>query len=214
MKLLLLALPYALASLSATYAAYLSVHDHSKSWTGFQEDLWLAPPLGDLDSHYICDVAIGEDAFQISVHSASPDDWSTADIDEKHLSEEHVTYINQHLRTNLGRSTSKREYHSPSLLKLSTTISCRHPTQPKSVLQQRIGFMHVVDFLSILGVGFVAATASGVAAWLRRHEHSKRSDVMTALSRQPRLDHFHEHPSTDNLHETEFALNYIKSKLG
>ncbi|KIK69519.1 hypothetical protein GYMLUDRAFT_33889 [Collybiopsis luxurians FD-317 M1] len=211
---------------SSTYAAYLSFDDHSKPWTGFEEGVLLPPPIDDLDSQYLCDVMIGDEAFQISVHSTSPDEWIPAYVNERHLTQEYVTLINQHLRMNIGRSsgppttTSHRVHSSPlahsPLNPTSPTISCKRPTQSTSIFHRKIGFMHVIDLLSILGVGFVAAAASGVAALLRRHDHHHHHHpvIVAPVPRRPRLDHFLERPSTENSDDTEYAFNYIKSKLG
>lgn len=69
--------------------------------------------------------------------------------------------------------------------------------------------MHAIDLLSIIGVGFLAATASGVAALLRRHDQQKRTE--TDIPRSISLNYLHEHPNSD---DTEQVFDYIKSKLG
>ncbi|KAF5385659.1 hypothetical protein D9757_005461 [Collybiopsis confluens] len=212
---------------SSTFAAYLSVNDQLKPWTGFDEGVLLPPPVDELDSHYLCDVTIGDDAFQISVHSSSPDEWASAYADVSHLSHEYVTLINQHLRMSIASRLSTTTYesnlvhssplaHPPSNLTPPPTISCKHPIHSTSIFRRRIGFMHVIDLLSIIGVGFVAAAASGLAALLRRNDrhHVKGPIIVAPTPRRPRIDHFHERPSIDNDDETEYAFHYIKTNQG
>jgi len=222
MNLLPIALICAIGQLCSSYAAYIAVEDPSIPWTSFQdaalpvsEGLLLAPLLHDLDSHYLCDVVIGNEAFQISVHSASPNTWIPAPTVERILPSEYVNLINDHFSSSSHRPHFSPPAHSPSNAAGLPAISCRRPAD-HSVLQQRIGFMHVIDFLSILGVGFLAAVASSVAALLRRRDHHlKRPDSAPPMVMQwGRLDHLHERPSLDNRHETEYVFSYIKSKLG
>jgi len=225
MKLLILATTCLL--LCGTHAAYLSIEDHSTPWTSFHdithEGLLLTPPPHDLDAHYICDVVIeNKDAFQISVHSESPDNWIATPMTEKDLPAEYVTLINDHLKasTGLPTGTSNRAHPPPRAHYGSSTapmISCkRHINQrPASLMHQRVGFMHLIDLLSILGVGFFAAAMSGAAAVLRRRDHLKRRPVtvLDAKYASRLLDHLHELPSVDNRVETEYVLNYLQSKL-
>jgi len=231
MKLLPIALPCAFFCLCGTHAAYLSIENHSKPWTSFQditlsanEGLLLALPIHDMDSHYLCDVVIENQAFQISVHSESPDNWIATPMVERSLPQEYVSLINEHLTTSAGlpTTTTFNRAHSSPPLNVAPIISCKPcpiNQQSSSVLQQRIGFMHVIDLLSIVGVGFLAAAATGVAALFRRHDHLKRSGrIINMKSCTPpqwgRLDHFHERPSMDNHDETEYVFNYIRNKLG
>jgi len=223
MKLFLIAFPCALAFLCTTYAAYLAVDDQSKPWTGFQEGLFLTFPLDELESHYLCDVLIGNEAFQIDIHSSSTDDWVAAPRNERNLPQEYVNLINQHLKASVGPSGVPASNRVPSShiarftsKHVTPIISCQRPTTqiPCSVLQRRIGFMHVIDLLSILAVGLLAAAATGIAAVLRRHDHLKRPVIITHSPRMARLDQLHELPSVHNLEETEYVFDYIKSKLG
>jgi hypothetical protein len=235
MKLLPIALPSIIACLCSNIvlAAYLSIEDHSNPWTSFHdialaenEGLLLTLPVHDPDSHYLCDVVIGNhEAFQISVHSESPDNWIATPMVERSLAQEYVTLLNEHIKTTAGRSDHGRATSNPSQLAhslmnnaVAPIITCKRPVNQRSgsVLQQRIGFMHLIDVLSIVGVGFLAATASGIAAWFRRHDHLKRPVAITNYHSYARcrLDHLHERPSMDNHDETEYVFNYIKNKLG
>ncbi len=70
-----IALPCALTYLSSAHAAYLSVEDPSDaSWPDLQdlvlpmgEGLLFTHPLHDPVAHYLCDVLIGNTAFEISL---------------------------------------------------------------------------------------------------------------------------------------------------
>jgi len=220
MKLLPIALPGALAYLCSTYAAYLAVDDQLKPWTGFQEGLLMLPSHNEHDSHHLCDVMIGNDKFQVDVHSTSSDEWVVSPRDERNLPQEYVTLINQHLKANAPTSTSNHVHSSP--LAQSTSkyappiITCQRPAAqvPCSILQRRIGFMHVIDLLSIVAVGLFAAIATCIAAVLRRNDQTTRSVTMANTPRLVRLDQLRERPSPFNLEETEYVFDYIKCKLG
>jgi len=217
--------------LCGTHAAYLSIEDHSTPWTSFHdithEGLLLTPPPHDSDAHYLCDVMIeNHETFQISVHSESPDNWIATPMAETDLPAEYVTLINEHLKTSTGlptgtlnraRSSPRPHSHYGSPSSTAPIISCKpHINQrPTSFLHQRVGFMHLIDLLSILGVGFFAAAMSGAAAVLRRRDHLKRRPVtvMDIKCASRLLDHLHELPSVDNRVETEYVFNYLQSKL-
>ncbi|KAJ3791290.1 hypothetical protein GGU11DRAFT_576834 [Lentinula aff. detonsa] len=217
LKFLLFSLLCTIICLCGTHAAYISIHDQKQSWAGLQEGLMVTPALDELDTQYLCDVMIANDAFQISVHATSSDNWLTTYLDGTELPKEYIAVIDQHLRTNLGQTTSPTSTsdhdHSYSLSSssspgTSSSISCKRLDISGSALRQRIGFMHIIDLLSIIGVGFLAATASGIAALLRRHDHQRPS---TEIPRFLQLNHLHERPHSD---ETDYAFDYIKSKLG
>ncbi|KAJ3997571.1 hypothetical protein F5050DRAFT_1392362 [Lentinula boryana] len=214
-------LPFSLLSiiicLCGTHAAYISIHDQKQSWAGLQEGLMVTPALDELDTQYLCDVMIANDAFQISVHATSSDNWATTSLDGKEFPKEYITVIDQHLRIKLGQtipptSTSDHDHSYPltssPILGTSPSISCQRLVISGSALRQRIGFMHIIDLLSIVGVGFLAATASGIAALLRRHDHQRPA---AEIPRPFQLNHLHERPKSD---ETDYAFDYIKSKLG
>ncbi|KAJ4468962.1 hypothetical protein C8R41DRAFT_632207 [Lentinula lateritia] len=138
--------------------------------------------------------------------------------DGRELSDEHITIIDQHLRFEVEHLTAptynSKDAHSsplspPSFSITHSSISCQHVGFASSTFRRRIGFMHAIDLLSIIGVGFLAATASGVAALLRRHDQQKR--IETDIPRSLQLDYLHEHPNGD---DTEQLFDYIKSKLG
>ncbi|KAJ3865536.1 hypothetical protein EV359DRAFT_80371 [Lentinula novae-zelandiae] len=218
MKFLSTSLLYVVACVWATQAAYLSIHDQEQPWTGFQEGIMMTPVLDELESHYLCDVTIDNEVFQISVHSTSQDDWTSNTLDGRELPEEHITIIDQHLRFEVehltGSTSTSKDAHSsplsPSSFSIThSSISCQHVGFASSTFRRRIGFMHAIDLLSIIGVGFLAATASGVAALLRRHDQQKRTE--TDIPRSLQLDYLHEHPNGD---DTEQVFDYIKSKLG
>ncbi|GAW05712.1 hypothetical protein LENED_007587 [Lentinula edodes] len=98
MKFLSTSLLFVVACVWATQAAYLSIHDQEQSWAGFQEGIMITPVLDELDSHFLCDVTIDNEVFQISVHSTSEDDWTSNTLDGRELPDEHITIIDQHLR--------------------------------------------------------------------------------------------------------------------
>ncbi|KAJ4482132.1 hypothetical protein J3R30DRAFT_3402762 [Lentinula aciculospora] len=223
MKFLPISLLCAIAHLCRTHAAYLAVHEQAN----LQEGFMMSSTLDERDSQYLCDVMIDKEAFQISVHSTSvtllhsPDDWSTSPLDGRELSDEFMGFIKQHFRTNAGQSgapmsTPDRSHLHPSAYPSfrvdSLSISCQQSVIPGSALRRRIGFMHVIDLLSIVGVGFLAAIASGVAALLRRQDCA--SSTVTDIPRSLQLNHLHERPATYGSGETEYVFDYIKSKLG
>ncbi|KAJ4491378.1 hypothetical protein C8J55DRAFT_504059 [Lentinula edodes] len=208
---------YVAACVCATQAAYLSIRDQEQPWAGFQEGIMITSVLDDLDAQYLCDVTIDKEIFQISVHSTSQDDWTSHTLDGRELPDEHITIIDEQLRIEVGHlsasTSTPKDAHSsplspPSFSDTRSSISCQHISSASSTFRRRIGFMHAIDLLSIIGVGFLAATASGVAALLRRHDQQKR--IGTDVPRSLRLDYLHEHPDSD---DTEQVFDYIKSKL-
>ncbi|KAJ3811886.1 hypothetical protein EV368DRAFT_80970 [Lentinula lateritia] len=217
MKFLSTTLLYVAACVWATQAAYLSIHDQEQPWAGFQEGIMITPVLDELDSQYLCDVTIDNEVFQISVHSTSQDDWTSNTLDGREPPDEHITIIDQYFRLAVehlaGSTSTSKDAHSSPLSPSSSSdthssISCQHVGFASSTFRRRIGFMHAIDLLSIIGVGFLAATASGVAALLRRYDQLKRHE--TDIPRALQLDYLHEHPNSD---DTEQVFDYIKSKL-
>ncbi|KAJ3775547.1 hypothetical protein FB446DRAFT_394021 [Lentinula raphanica] len=219
MKFLPISLLCAIIFLCSTNAAYISIHDQKQSWAGLQEGLMVTPALDELDSQYLCDVTIADEAFQIAVHATSPDDWATTSVDGKELPNEYITVIDQHLRTSLGQLSSSpttmsdHVQSSPMTRSSSDTafpsITCKRSVVAGSALRRRVGFMHIIDLLSIIGVGVLAVTAQGIATLLRRHDDFNQP--VTEFVRTSRLNHLHERPDND---ETEYVFDYIKSKLG